>query len=168
MSRNDDQKTKHLHELIVGFDTAMLVTHDASGGLRARPLSVAEAQGGDETLYFSTSIESPKVAELEAEEHVAVTFQDTKRYVSLSGTARVTQDRALIDRLWSEAWKVWFPKGKDDPTLAIVVVTPTEGEYWDQTGIAGVRYLFNAVKAYATGTKAPDGNDPRLNAKVPL
>src|SRR3954454_15714455 len=106
MTQDDDQKTKHLHELIAGFDTAMLVTHFDGGGLRARPLSVAKAHD-DGTVYFSTSIESPKVAELEAEEHVAVTFQDSKRYVSLSGTARVTRDRGLIDRLWSEAWKVW-------------------------------------------------------------
>ena len=167
MSQTIEQKKKHLHELIADFTTAMLVTRAVDGHLQGRPLALAEAQY-DGKVYFSTSIESPKVAQLEADEHVAVTFQDDKRYVSLTGTARTTRDRALIDRLWSEAWKVWFPKGKDDPTLAIVTVTPETGEYWDQTGLAGVRYLFRSLEAYAAGTKPSDGTDERQNAKVPL
>jgi general stress protein 26 len=171
MSDPTDGKTKHLHELIADFDTAMLVTHAADGGLRGRPLAVANAHDkatDDGKVYFATSIESPKVDELRADAHVAVTFQDDKRYVSLSGTAELTRDRALIERLWAEPWKVWFPKGKDDPTLAIVVVTPAAGEYWDQTGLAGLRYLVSSMKAYATGTKGPDGTDEEQNAKVRL
>jgi len=167
MRNNPDQKAKHLHELIADFDTAMLVTRVAGGSLRARPLAKAAIQD-DGHVYFSTRVESPKVEELEADEHVAVTFQDSKRYVSLSGVARVTRDRSLIERLWSEPWKIWFPKGKDDPTLAIVVVTPSSGEYWDQTGLAGLRYLFNSIKAYAAGTTPPEGSDERVNAKIPL
>ncbi|HEY2728427.1 MAG TPA: pyridoxamine 5'-phosphate oxidase family protein [Polyangia bacterium] len=167
MFHDGDEKRNHLHELLEDFDTAMLVTRAPDGSLRGRPLTVAAAQD-DGCLYFSTSTESPKVAELEADAHVAVTFQDDKRYVSLSGTARLTRDRALIERLWSESWKVWFPKGKIDPTLAILVVTPVAGEYWDQTGLAGLRYLASSVKAYATGNKPPDGTDERQNAKVPL
>jgi general stress protein 26 len=149
------------------FDTAMLVTRTHDGELRARPLTVATAQD-DGYLYFSTSVESPKVAEITEDQHVAVTFQDSKRYVSLTGTARLSRDRALIDRLWSEAWKVWFPKGKDDPTLAILIVAPIAGEYWDNAGTKGLRYAFEAAKAYATGTKPVDGADDRQNAKVRL
>jgi len=167
MSQNGDETKHHLTELIRDFDTAMLVTRVADGRLRGRPLTVAGAEE-DGRVYFSTSTESPKVDELEADAHVAVTFQDDKRYVSLSGTARLTRDRALIERLWSEAWKIWFPKGKIDPTLAILVVTPVAGEYWDQTGLAGLRYLASSVKAYATGKKPPDGADERQNAKVLL
>jgi general stress protein 26 len=169
MSEPTDGKKKHLRELIADFDTAMLVTRTAEGDLRGRPLTVAHDEATDDgKVYFATSVESPKVGELEADAHVAVTFQDDKRYVSLSGTARLTRDRALIERLWAEPWKVWFPKGKDDPTLAILVVTPDAGEYWDQTGLAGLRYLVSSVKAYAAGTKAPDGTNEEQNAKVRL
>jgi general stress protein 26 len=172
MSEPTDGKKKHLHELIADFDTAMLVTRTAEGDLRGRPLTVAHDKAthdeNDGTVYFATSVESPKVGELQADAHVAVTFQDDKRYVSLSGTARLTRDRALVERLWAEPWKVWFPRGKDDPTLAILVVTPDVGEYWDQTGLAGLRYLVSSVKAYAAGTKAPDGTNEEQNAKVRL
>ena len=170
MSDDLDDKRQHLHELLRGFDTAMLVTRTADGSLRARPLTVAKVAPAreDGRVYFSTSVESPKIGELEADAHVAVTFQDSKRYVSLSGTARLLRDRALVDELWNETWKVWFPRGKDDPTLAILEVTPDAGQYWDLTGLAGLRYVVASLKAYATGTKPPDGADPRQNAKVPL
>jgi general stress protein 26 len=168
MANDDpDQNTKHLFELIASFSTAMLVTHALDGSLRARPLSVAKPHG-DGRVYFSTSIDSPKVLELDADPRVVITFQDGGRYVSLSGTAEISRDRALVDALWSELWKVWFPGGKDDPTLAIIAVTPSEGEYWDQTGLAGMRYFFRSAKGYLTGTKPADGADSQQNAKVPL
>jgi general stress protein 26 len=88
---------------------------------------------------------------------LAVTLQDSRRYVSIGGTARITRDRALIDRLWSEAWKLWFPEGKDDPDLCIVEITPHQAEYWDQSGLAGVKFVLEAAKAYASGTKPKSG-----------
>jgi general stress protein 26 len=147
---------KHLEELLKHFHTAMLVTHTEGSGLRARPLALASAHDAG-VLYFATSVASPKIAELERTPEVALTLQDSRRYVSIGGTARITRDRALIDRLWSEAWKLWFPKGKDDPELCIVEVTPRQAEYWDQSGLAGVKFVLEAVQAYATGTKPKSG-----------
>ncbi|HVU53115.1 MAG TPA: pyridoxamine 5'-phosphate oxidase family protein [Polyangia bacterium] len=162
-----DETRRHFGELVASFATAMLVTRTADGELRARPLTVAGAEPSGE-VYFSTSVEAPKVHEIEADARVVVTFQNDSVYVSLTGTARLSRDRALVERLWKESWKVWFPKGKEDPTLAIVIVAPTAAEYWDQRGLAGLRYVLRSLEAYVTGTKAPDGADPRQNAKVPL
>ena len=114
------EKRAHLREVVSDFDTAMLVTRTATGDVRARPLALASPETGadmleDGVLYFPTSLSSPKIEEIAADPRVAVTMQDKRRFVSISGTARILSDRALVDRLWSEAWKVWFPKGKDDP-----------------------------------------------------
>ncbi len=147
---------QHLEELLKHFHTAMLVTHTEGAGLRARPLTLAAAHENGR-LTFATSVASSKIAELERTPEVLVTLQDSRRYVSIGGTARITRDRALIDRLWSEAWKLWFPKGKDDPELCIVEVTPHEAEYWDQSGLAGLKFVLEAAKAYATGTKPTSG-----------
>jgi general stress protein 26 len=70
----------------------------------------------------------------------------------LTGKANVTSDPKMIDEVWNEAMRVWFPKGKDDPALCIVCVRPFEGEYWDNSGARGLKYLFDAAKAYVTGT----------------
>jgi general stress protein 26 len=164
---SDDEIRSHFTEIVARFSTAMLVTRTPEGALRARPLTVAGAEPSG-AMYFSTSVEAPKVHEIEADAHVVVTFQSDEAYGSLSGTARLSRDRALIERLWKESWKVWFPKGKDDPTLAILIVTPTAAEYWDQGGVAGVKYALRALKAYVKGTRAPDSVDPGQNAKVSL
>jgi general stress protein 26 len=163
LKQTDDEKRKHLRDLIAGFHTAMLVTRTPAGGMRARPLAIAESRGED--LYFATSIESVKVQEVEADPHVNVALQDARQFVSLSGTARVVTDRPLIERLWSEAWKVWFPKGKDDPSLCLLVVNVLDAEYWDGSGAKGLRYLFEAAKAYVSGTR-PNDTDESQNAKV--
>ena len=85
--------------------------------------------------------------------------------MSLTGVARIVKDRALIDRLWTEAWKVWFPKGKDDPSIGLLEVDVSVAEYWDQSGAKGIRYLFEAVAAYVRGTR-PAVADDEQNAKV--
>jgi general stress protein 26 len=160
------EKHSRLMKLLSHFETAMLVTR-AGEEMRARPLSIAES-GEDGAVYFSTAIDSPKVGELEADPHVNVVMQDGRRFVSLSGTARVVRDRALIARLWKPSWKVWFPKGKDDPSLCLLRVEPTEAGYWDMSGSRGVRYVFEMAKAYVTGSRPPSDNDERHTARLKL
>jgi len=165
MTQGDSESRIHLSELLAKFDTAMLVTRAADGNLRARPLSFAGEHDG--RLIFSTAADSPKVAELESDPRVVVTMQDSARYVSISGTAEVTDDRTLVDRLWRESWRVWFPGGKDDPTLRLLGVTPVAAEYWDQSGPRGIKYLVQMARAYATGTKPTSGASSD-NVKVPI
>lgn len=157
---------EHLFQLIEDFDVAMLVTSTSDGRMRARPMALAKRSGEDGHLYFATAVDSPKVHEVEEDSRVNVVMQSKARFVSVTGRARVMKDRALVERLWSETWKVWFPAGKDDPALCIVAVDPEEAEYWDQGGGKGLRYLFDAARAYLSGT-TPD-TDGDQNAKVPL
>lgn len=166
------EKQEHLVELIKDFDTAMLVTRTEDGSLRSRPLAIAEVDqdgDGEGYIYFASSLESGKVHEVEEDPHVNVVLQDGKRYVSISGRANVVRDRALIDQMWSDTWKVWFPRGKADPSLCLIEVDATAAEYWDQSGVKGLAYLFEAVRAYVKGEKASNaGDDDLQNAKVDL
>lgn len=148
----DTDTHEHLYDLVKDFGTAMLVTKGASGKLHARPMSVAELRA-DADAYFATSLDSPKIDEIEADPEAMITFQSGSQFASISGTARVVRDRALIDRLWSEAWRAWFPGGKDDPALCLLKIEAREGEYWDNSGLKGVRYLFDGVKAIFQGEK---------------
>jgi general stress protein 26 len=164
---SDAEKRQQLAKLMSEFRTAMLVTRTDDGHMRARPLSIAgSGEGG--ALYFSTAVESPKVHELDVDPHVNVVMQDGRRFVSLSGVASVVSDRALIDQLWSESWKVWFPRGKDDPSLRIVAVDPVEAAYWDMSGTAGIKYVFEIAKAYVTGKRPDADDDQRHTARFKL
>jgi general stress protein 26 len=164
---SDEEKRERLREVVADFDVAMVCTHTSDGGLRSRPLAIADKRD-DGTLYFSTAAESHKVDEIEADPRVNVTMQDGRRFVSLTGMARVVDDRALVDKLWSESWKIWFPKGKDDPSLRVLIVDPHEAAYWDGKGVHGLKYVFQMAKAYLSGTRPPTDGDESHVARVKL
>lgn len=164
MATSPDTK---LHELLDEFGVAMLVTRTPDGSLRGRPMALAEAQP-DGTLWFATDRHSGKVDELERDGHVVVTMQSSTKFVSLSGMAAVVDDRAKLAQLWKVAWKVWFPGGKDDPNIALLRVDGTAGEYWDNSGTSGLKYLIEAGKALVTGSRPDVGDDPKIHGKVSL
>jgi general stress protein 26 len=164
---SDAEKREKLHEIISGFDTAMLVTRTLDGVLRSRPLSIARKKD-DDRLYFSTGIDTGKVSELESDAHVNVAMQSRTKFASVSGHALLSRERALVDELWSEAWRIWFPGGKDDPTLVIVIVEPEEAAYWDAGGTTGLRYFFESAKAYVKGERPASDDDERHTARLKL
>ncbi len=160
-------EAQKFHDLLAKFETAMLVTHTADGSLRGRPMAIAGVDA-DSHVWFFTGVESGKVEEIVLDTHVAVLCQkDRDLYLSLTGKASLLRDRAKIEELWKEPFKTWFPGGKDDPNLALVSVTPHEGEYWDNAGFKKIMYLFEAAKAYASGTK-PTIQEGEQHAKVKL
>lgn len=156
---------QNLYDLASSFRNAMLVTRGLDGSLHARPMAVAELEP-DADAYFSTSLESPKIAEIEANPEVLVTFQSRAEFATIQGRATVVRDPAEIDRLWSEDWRVWFPKGKDDPNLCLLKVSADRGEYWDTSGLEGLKFAFESVKARLAG-RTPQKSEVQ-NAKVEL
>jgi general stress protein 26 len=143
---------KKLVEIIRDFDTAMLVTRKKNGDVHARPMRVAKFDD-DMELYFVTSSTSTKISEIGNEPDVTIIFQDNAKFVNLTSTASIVKDRKLVEAMWSEAWKVWFPKGKNDPDICIVKTIPKAAEYWDNEGLEGLSYAFAAAKAYIKGER---------------
>jgi general stress protein 26 len=164
MSVNEEEKFR---ELLRDFDAAMLVTRTTAGQLRARPMAVADVQPGGE-LWFVTERHSGKMEEIASDAHVNVVMQAKHKFVSISGTAAPVDDRRKVAELWNEAWKVWFPGGKDDPGLILLRVHGDAGEYWDNTGTGGIKYLIEAGRAYLSGTKPDVTGDPKVHGKVSL
>ena len=72
----------------------------------------------------------------------------------------------MIEELWNETWKIWFPRGKTDPSIVLLKIQPEHGEYWDNSGAVGLKYLINAGKAYLQGERAETDED--INASVSL
>ena len=145
------EQRQRFHALLNRFKTAMLVTHGEDGRLRARPMAVARIDS-DGSVWFIASAESTKIHEIETDTQVHIVCQDDRSaYISLSGRAQLRDDVRLVTQLWQEPFRVWFPGGPDDPAIALILVQPEQGEYWDNTGFLKVKYLFAAAKAYATG-----------------
>jgi general stress protein 26 len=138
-------------DLVKDIRFAMMVTQDRDGSMQARPMSAMKTDF-DGTLWFMTRDSTLKVAELEANPNVLLSYADVdeNHYVSLSGTARIVHDRAKVEELWSEAARVWFPDGPSDPQIALIAVDVTNAEYWDSKTSAMV-YAYGYVKARLTG-----------------
>src|ERR1700761_772424 len=52
-------------------------------------------------------------------------------FACLSGTARIDNDRGMIDKLWSKQAEAWFPGGKADPNLALLRFDIADAELWE-------------------------------------
>lgn len=159
---NERQK---VYEMLDRFESAMLVTHNADGRLDARPMRVAEVEPAG-ALWFLTSRSSRKVNEIAGDARVLLVYEDDNQYLSIAGTARVVDDGPRTRRLWKEPHKVWFPKGPDDPDLVLLSVEPEIAEFWDVGGIKGLRYLFDAAKAYVTGERVAIEDESDIHARL--
>lgn len=143
-----------VRELLGKFKTAMLVTRTAAGELRARPMVIAEsAESG--MVTFITSVDSGKVDEIQTDSHVAITMQSgtleqAGPFMSITGWAELDRSPAEIERLYGKVDDVWF-EGPRDPRIALIRVRVHSAEYWDQRGLGGVRFAWEAVKAVARG-----------------
>ena len=156
-----------LQELLKDFQVGMVVTRAEDGELRARPMMLAETPS-DETLWFMTDRNSTKMDEIAHDNRVNVAMQSSNKFISLSGTAKAVDDRQKIAALWKEPFKVWFPGGKDDPSLILLQVQGQTCEYWDNSGMSGIKYLIEAGKAYLSGTRPNLSNDTKIHGKVHL
>ena len=78
--------------------------------------------------------------------------------MSISGNAMTSRNRDSIEELWSAKYEPWFPEGKKDPTVTILEVIPTYAEYWDNSGVHGLKALFELGRA-VVGDEMPTFSD---------
>ena len=166
MDNTNTDVFERMNDIIDDFKTAMLVTA-GSGGLHSRPMSIACHDEATGMLYFATSELAGKTQELIEHPEVNVSLQSMTQFVSLSGHATVINDRELIHKLYSEAWRVWFPDGPDQDDIRLIQFDPSQGEYWDLSGWQGLKFLWKAGKAFAQ-KEVLDYDNPKLHAKVAM
>jgi general stress protein 26 len=152
-----DEGRKKIAELVKGIHIAMMTTEALDGTMSSRPMAVQD-KPFDGTLWFLTRSTSEKIGEIEQDRHVMLTFAEpsSSKYLALKGRASASEDRAKIKELWNPMYKAWFPKGEDDPEIAVLKVTVTEGDYWEATSgkiVMMAKYAFAA----ATGAKVEIG-----------
>ena len=157
----DADMMKKLWDMIRSIKFAMLTSEDGEH-LRSRPM-VAAQSSFEGALFFFTRASSHKVDEVERKDRVCISYADPdhQNYVSLSGHAGVVRDPALVKAHWSEGMRTWFPKGSDDPDIAILKVDVDQAEYWDAPSSAMV-HLYGYAKAVTTGRPPHPGENEKV------
>jgi general stress protein 26 len=146
-------------ELMKKIGFAMLVTRDGDK-LRARPMS-PYLKRENNAIYFLTDARRHKDDEIARNPNINLSFADPggQKYVSVGGTAAVSNDRARIRELFSTPAKAWWDSA-DDPNIRVLKISPEDAEFWDSPGTI-ISYVKMAAAA-VTGTRPDIGENRKV------
>ncbi|MEJ8854168.1 pyridoxamine 5'-phosphate oxidase family protein [Variovorax robiniae] len=146
-----------LWDLIKGTRFGML-THRHEDGLHSHPLTTQNKHLDDDgRLYFFV----PKNGEIarhlvhDASVNVAYANTDDDTYVSVTGHAKLIEDPALKESLFTTMAKAWFPEGAKDPNLGLLAVEISSADYWNVDESKATQ-LFKMARAAVTGKPPTD------------
>ena len=157
MTDDNAQNADRVWELMKKIGFAMLVTRDGEK-LRARPMG-AYVRREEDAVYFLTDAHHHRDEEIARHPCVNLSFADagSQKYVSVTGNAVVSNDRAKIKELFSTPAKAWW-NSADNPDIRVLKFTPDDAEFWDSPGT--VASYAKMVAAAISGTR-PDIGDNR-------
>lgn len=147
-----------LYEHIDDIEIAMMTTRRRDGHLQSRAMGTQKRAGGAD-LWFVSLDDTPKIRDLRHDPHLNLSYYKdrTREWVSVSGVATLTTDRATIHALYAPDWKVWFPNGDDprhgtadDPRIVLIGVDVHAAVFLEVDKPAPV-VLFEMVKGWVTG-----------------
>ena len=159
MTNDNAYDTDRVWELMKKIGFAMLVTHDGEK-LRARPMS-AYLERENNAIYFLSDARRHKDDEIARNPGVNLSFANSsdQKYVSVTGTAVVSNDRAKIKQLFTTTAKAWWDSA-EDPNIRVLKITPDDAEYWDSPGSV-IAYVKMAAAAM-TGTRPEIGDNKKV------
>jgi general stress protein 26 len=159
MSNDNARDQDRVWQLMKKIGFAMLVTRDGDK-LRARPMS-AYLERENNAIYFLTDARRHKDDEIARNPGVNLSFADAgnQNYVSVTGTAVVSNDRAKIKELFTTTAKAWWDSA-EDPNIRVLKITPDDAEFWDSPGTV-ISYVKMAAAA-VTGTRPDIGENRKV------
>jgi general stress protein 26 len=157
--------THTLPDLVHPGQVVMLTVVDRSGTtpvFEACPLTAAEV--GENTLSFLVDARAPWTHHLgEPTVGLSAVNGTHNTWVSLSGKAEVSDDRARIIQLWSAPAEAYFD-GRDDPNVRLLTVNVATGSYWSAPGGGPIGRLVAVIGAAMGRSGGSDHGDLDLPA----
>lgn len=154
MTTHDDQIAA-VARIMKDTRIAVLTYISLEGALVSTPMGT---QDFDEpaTTWFLTERSSDKVRAIEADPRVNVSFSSDAGWVSLSGTARVSDDRRKLEQLWDASAGAFMSGGPEDPDNVLLEIDGATAEYWESPG--KVKAMLQLAKGLV-GDHQPDLGD---------
>jgi general stress protein 26 len=157
--KTQDEPVRKLLELVKEIKVAMMTTRRPDGRLVSRPMAKQEEEAPGADFWFVTARDSDKVSELQGDPNVNLSFYKdrTREWVSVSGTASLTDEPALLHRLYRDDWKIWFGQEgdprhgtPDDPRMLLIGVRADSASFMTVDKPQAV-VLFEMLKGRITG-----------------
>jgi len=161
---SNEEALKKFKTLVNDINVCMFITNNDEND-HTRPMATVETEENG-TLWFFTDVRSIKVEEVNADAtvHLVYAHPGKESYMDVWGNASIITDLQAKKDKWSPIVKAWFPKGADDPNLALLKVVPQNVYYWDAE--AGKMVSFLKIIAGAVTGKSALSNDAQGTLKV--
>ena len=156
--KSEQELRERVWELADGIGFCMFVTWDGERQ-KARPMD-AHVDEDAGSVFFLTDVDGGKVDELEEFPEALITFSDNMKFVSMSGRATVSNDRAKIRELFEASSKAWWDSA-DDPDIRLITLVPDQAELWDSPNLLVSSILM--LTAAVTGAKPKLGDHAKLD-----
>jgi general stress protein 26 len=157
------------YQQVEEIKTAMMTTRRSDGHLRSRAMANQKRAAGAD-LWFVTAADTAKVADIGHDPHVNLSYykDSSREWVSVSGIAMISNDRAKIAELYEPDWSVWFPKEgdarhgtPDDPRIVLIGVKIHGAEFFEVNKPRPVLF-YEFVKGWLTGTEPDFGEMKKI------
>ncbi|HET9333816.1 MAG TPA: pyridoxamine 5'-phosphate oxidase family protein [Gemmatimonadota bacterium] len=158
-----------LYDQIADIEIAMMTTRRPDGHLESRAMANQKRAAGAD-LWFVTKEETTKLRDIGGDPHVNLAYYKdrTREWVSVSGIATPSRDRAKIHELYAPDWKMWFGEEgdprhgtKDDPRMVLIGVDVHAAVFLEMDKPQPV-VLFELVKGWLTGAEPDLGEMHRI------
>ena len=158
------------YRLIDEIEIAMLTTRRPDGHLESRAMANQKRAAGAD-LWFVTGEGSDKLRDIAHDPHVNLAYYKAGSYewVSASGIATLSRDRAKIQELYEPDWKAWFGQEgdprhgtADDPRMVLIGVRVHAAVFLEVNKPKPV-VLFELAKGWLTGARVEAGETHELS-----
>ena len=159
-----DRVHLHLLDRLERTRTCMLITHDESGAMHVRPMTMQQVEPPG-ILWMFTSARGRIAAEVAANPSVLVTFADVGHgaFAAVRGHADTLRDDTKQRELWTPLAAAWFTGGVDDPDLVLLRITMSWAEQWEPTSGKVAQALEIAAAALTKSVPDTEGVYRRLD-----
>jgi general stress protein 26 len=160
MAVNEIDDINRVWKLMEKIGICMLASKDGEK-IRSRPMG-AHPRQAENAIYFLTDARGHKDEEVMQDEHVCLSFAQPSdgKFLTVTGHARVLNDRALIKDLWDASAEAYW-SGSDDPGVRAIEVTPEDAQFWE--GPHGVVATFQMIAAAATAGAPVIGDQRKVD-----
>ena len=151
----DDDQLGTVAEIMKDTRIAVLTYVSLEGTLVSTPMGTQDFEDPG-TVWFLTERNTDKVHAIQADPRVNVSYSSDSGWVSLTGTATVSEDRAKLRELWDASADAFMEGGPDDPDTGLIEVTADSAEYWDSPG--AIATAVQLVKGLVSDEPAEPGD----------
>lgn len=159
----NQEAIEKLQQLVNKIDICMFCSAIGDGELHTVPMSRQEV---DDTgaIWFLLSAESDTCKNVLQDPRVQLLYAHVSDYnfLTVKGTATISQDPARIEKYWNKFTEAWFEKGKADPNIRVMKVQVEDAYYWDNKTNKLATLLKLAASAL-TGSKLDMGREGNID-----